>query len=417
MYKVISLFKTATIRESVITSSATFLTAGLGAIFYLLVAKLTGPREYGLFSLSLQIMLALAPLADAGTGTVLVRFVGQHSENEKYLPYASIALRLKLVFSTLCFLILTIFSKPIAVNILNQPDIWPLLPFSGLGIMALVLMSFTTSTLQGLQKFIPWGATQIGANLLRLLMVMIFFSLSILNAKIALVAFIISVFSTFIFGWKWLNINIISIKTSIKIFKEFWSFGKWTALFTIVSAIVSRLDSFYTARYLDISQTGLYSLAITMSSFLPQLTAAIGAVTSPKFAKFTSNSDLSIYRKKALMFSSALSITVSFIMIPTALIVIKLTGKDFNDSFIPFVILLISMCIFASTGPIRDSILFGYKDPKFFFYAALIQGIVVTISGLTLIPIIGITGAALGSLLSHIVLALVCILYVRKKSS
>ncbi len=418
MYKrLVLLLKTTTVRQSVVTSASTFAYAGLGAVFYLLVARLVGPAEFGLLSLALQITLSVSSIADVGIATTLVRFVGEHAASPKYLTFASLALRTKLVLGSISIFLIIFFSNFIGNNLLHQPAIIPLLPIAGFGVMAIMLLSFSTSTLQGLQKFMPWGFIQIGANVLRLIIIGALFAGGYLTAKTSLLAFILSIFSGFLLAWIWLDKKIITSPVTREVWKQFWHYSRWTAGFTMLSALVSRLDSFFTARYLDASQLGIYYLALTMSSFLPQLTVALGAVTSPKFASFQNYAQAKTYLKKSLLFNFAVSAGVALLMIPVSLLVIRFTGKDYSSSFLPYLTLLLALVIFSSTSPLRDTILYSFKKPQIFFLASVLQGVVIIIFSLTLIPRLGILGAGLSTLISHIVLALYVTYQYKKQSA
>lgn len=413
MYKKIkSLLNTHTVRQSVITSFSTFTTAGLGAVYYLLLARLLGPEKYGLMTLSLQIMLAVTPLADLGTGTAMVRFIGEKTTD--YKSFTSVAFRIKLFTGVLSILLLTLGANFISVNLFREPRLATLLPLVGLGVIVIMLFNFSVAILQGLQKFVAWGGVQIGANIIRILLLGVIYVVGLISPSAAILIFIISFIIGFLFSWRWLDKSTITSKVTRNTFEEFWRFNKWTALFTIAASISSRLDSFFTARYLNITQVGIYSLAITMSSFLPQVASALGAVTAPKFSRFSSNKESNIYLKKTLPFALVVSVGVSLLMVPAGLFVVWFTGRDFSSAMTPFIILLISMVIFAGSGPLRDSLLYSYKKPQIFFYAAVIQGFVVSISGIFLIPKYGITGAAISTLLSQVSILIICIFsYIR----
>ena len=89
-------------------------------------------------------------------------------------------------------------------------------------------------------------------------------------------------------------------------------------------------------------------------------------------------------------------------MIPAAMFVIWFTGRDFSASLAPFLILLLSLAIFTSLNPVRDSILYFYHRPQFFFWANLVQAAIIIAAGFLLIPRLGIIGTSLAVLISHV---------------
>ncbi|MBI2008197.1 oligosaccharide flippase family protein [Candidatus Amesbacteria bacterium] len=405
------VLNTHTFRQSAVTSASTFLSAGLGAVFYLALARVLGASSYGLFSLSLSALVLIVTVADVGMGQALVRFVGQNRHNDAYLPYASLALRAKLITGGLSWLVLWLFAAPLAITVFRQPGLQPLLPTVGFGIFSYLLISFSVSTSQARQKFFVWGGLQVGPNLFRLLLLGLLFSMRLVNPLTSLVIFSVASSLGFAASWLWLDRRIITTPVSLTHFNKFWNFSKWAAAFMILSSIVSRLDVLLSGRYLDLSSVGVYSLAVTMVSFLPQISGSIGAVTSAKFAGFSRQLPADIYLKKATLFSAGVGLAVALIMIPVAILVIRFTGSGFTPAFTPFLILLLSLIIFMAGNPLRDYLLYFLHRPRFFFWANLVQGIALIIMIRFLTPSQGVVGTALSVLGSHVVLALVCLRY------
>lgn len=397
---------THTFRQSIVTIVSTFATASLGAIFYLLLARLIGSHEYGLFSVVISLLSISVAFADLGTGQGLVKFVAENSEDGKYQPYVKIALFTKMTIGLLICLALWLFAKPLAVSLLHQPEVTKLLPIAGLGILSIMLFNLSIYVFQGLQKFTLWGGLQIGANFFRLGLFALLFWLFKINAFWGLLLFTSAPLAGFLISWIWLPGNIIVSKVTPSHWHGFWHFNKWTAAFTMAAALASRLDTLLTARFLSLSQTGVYAMATTMVVFLPQLSSAIGAVTAPKFASFSDSGHSHKYLYKATLFSFGISMAVALAMIPAAMFVIWFTGRDFSASFAPFLILLLSLTIFISLNPIRDSILYFYHRPQFFFWANLAQALIIITAGSLLIPRFGIIGTSLTVLISHVFFAL-----------
>ena len=112
---------THTFRQSVITVVSTFGTAGLGAVFYLLLARTIGSHEFGLFSVAVSILTLLVSFADVGMGQGLVKFVAENNRNNAYWPFAKIAIQTKIAIGAFFCVILWIFSHPIGNLVLHQP--------------------------------------------------------------------------------------------------------------------------------------------------------------------------------------------------------------------------------------------------------------------------------------------------------
>lgn len=409
------VLNSSTFRQTFVTSGSTFLAAGLGAGFYLLLARTLGPTEYGLFYLAITIMSVVAFVADLGLGQTLVRFVSANRTNNKYLPYVNLALRIKLISGLLMIIIFGLFSPLLTKYVFHQPALSTLLPLVGIGILSQLLFSLPVAVFQGLQKFWIWGGFQVGTNTVRLVLILPIIFFFKLSAFQAMAIFILSYFLGVGVSWFLLDKKFLSARTTILETKSFWDFNKWTAVTGFLLALSTRVDIFLSARFLSLAQVGVYSLAAIMVSFLPQLATAIGAVTTSKFAGFTDHHTAHKYLGKAILFVGGVSVLVALTMIPVALVVIKFAGKNnYALAFTPFLILLAGQTVFLFTNPIRDSLMYYHAKPQFFFWLCLGQVVTLLLAGWILIPRFGVNGSAMSLLTGQAFTAVTSIWYYRK---
>jgi len=405
------VLKTATFRQTVITTISTFASAGLGAVFYLLMARLMPPSDYGLFTLATTSALMAISIADLGSGQSLIRFAGQNLAGHGYFPFALISLRLKVIAGVVSLAAFYVFARPLANSLLHQPALVSLMPYAGLATLSMLLISFPADLARGLQKFLLWGGIQIGSNILRLALLGGLFLGALITPQSSLLIFALAPLAVFFVSWTWLDKGILHSHISSDQVRHFWSFNRWTAAFIISSAITSRLDTFVSARYLGLEQLGIYGLATTMATFMPQLSGAFGAVTSAKFASFTDADHSARYLKKGLLFTTTISLVVAAAMIPTAMFVIWFTGGAYAASLTPFLILLSALVLFTSLTPLRDSIFYYHARPDLFLWTSLAQSAVILLVGSQLIPRFGVVGSSLTVLLSLVFLSIVNIFY------
>lgn len=402
-----------TVRQSIITSLSSFIASGLGAIFYLIIARVLGTQDYGLFSLTISTLLVGVSIADLGMGQSLVKFVGANRERNMYYPYVNISWQTKLITGSLATLLFAFLSSLIANLIFHQPRLSNLLPFTGLGIFFLLLYSLSSAIFQGQQKFFQWGGLQVGANLLRLIFFGIFLLISRTSPTWALISFCLSYLAAFLISLKWLDLGWLKTTITPKLKHDFWAFNRWTAAFTILVSITSRLDVIITGRFLTLNEVGIYSLAVSMSALLPQLVTAIGAVTAAKFAGIKDTAHEKIYLRKVTLFVLGISLLVALLMLPVGYLVIRLVGVTYSSSWNPFLVLLTSLVVYSLTNPIRDSLLYYHTKPQFFFWMTVGQGLVILTFGVLLVPPFRIMGAAVTVLISQLFVSLCSLVYYR----
>jgi O-antigen/teichoic acid export membrane protein len=370
--KIKRYLQTATARQSAVTSFSTITNAVLGAVFYFLLARLLGAFDYGIFSLGISLITTLSGVFDLGSDQSLIMFLPKFKKPDFY-PYLKLALIIKLLFGTLILLTLVIFSHNISSGIFHQPSLQKLMPLIGLGVITQLLFSFSTSVAQSFQRYYLWGALFIGTNLTRLILLISLYYANNLNVTLVIIIYILLPLLGFVALLSIIKIDFIKAKISGLVIKQFFSFNKWITGFVILSAANSRLDVFFVARYISLSAVGIYSLCLQIVSVLPQLTSALGAVTSPKFSSFTTIGQNIEYVKKTSLLSSLFALCSALILIPLSIILFNFSGASYLSGFTPFMVLLVSSVIFLITTPIRDSLLYFFGKPMLFFFAGVFQ--------------------------------------------
>jgi len=406
------LFATAPLRQSLVTSVSTVINGGLGAVFYLLLARFIGAGEYGAFSAIAALVTMLSSVFDLGTSQGLVKFSGVFRNVPRQIDgILTLAFLVKLLMGTTAVILFMIFAPFFSEFIFRQPQLVPFMRLAGIGILASMLFSFVYSLAQARQKFYLWGGLFVGTNALRLLLIIILLALSRLTGYSSIVVHFTLPLLGFLIGWWFLRPRISTVDVTPGLIRQFFSFNKWITATVIVSAIGARIDTLLTARFLDLNSVGVYALATQMIVILPQLTTAFGAVTVPRFSSFTSSSDAGRYLKKVLLMSNVMAISASLLIIPVAWLVLQFAGKTYSGAWTPFLILLAGLALFFGLSPLRDCIQYFFGKPQYFFWQGAGAIILTVILSLMLIPPLGITGSALVVLFVHIAMAIVSISY------
>lgn len=412
MEKIKEIFLTRTFRHSSITLISTAINGVLGALFYFLLARFLGSSDFGVFTILTTSIALLTGIIDLGSDQGIIRFVPKYKDDlEVQNKLIKLSLGIKFISGLVVFFLIFIFSGSISALVLGKPELSSIVVLIGLGVLTQILFSFSTSLSQALEKYFLWGGLFIGTNLIRLLIVLLLFKFQSLNAYSAGVLYLILPLFGFFFSFIFLNKKFLFSKGIISYLPELFSFNKWVTAFVIVATVGSRLEVYFTARYLSLSALGVYGLATQVSQILPQLTGAIGAVTSPKFASLNTKEKNLVYTMKSVLLTSFLAIISSIILVMLGQFVFKFAGADFEGSLVPFIVLLVSMAIFFSTSPIRDSIIYYSSKPKFFFFTGIAHMVLISILSMYLIPKYSILGTSLVVLFGQIFIALTSIWY------
>ena len=402
--KIISIFRTSTFKQTLITSSGTILSGVFGLVFYILMARVLEPTGFGIFSVATATVALLASVANIGIDTGIVRFVGRYygSDYLKVKKILKYAFKVKII-SIVILNVLGWFVMPfVANNILQKPELLYPLRLSLLGAATSMLLSFVVSVIQAIQKFVVWSILTTSINILRLIVLILLAYFGFISVNNGIYLYILCPLIGFFIGLFFIP-NFINVKKENEVSNELSNYNKWIAIFTLIVAVSSRVDTFITTRLLSLKDVGIYSVAVNLSSIVPSIVLALGTVVAPKLASFTSKKDARKYLEKLQLFVVFLAVVGILIGIPLSYLVIpKLYGIEYMPSIYPFVVLLITQAIFLISIPCHSAVFYYFSYPKIFVYISLVHLLVVSIFGWFLTKDFGYMGASFAMLIGNV---------------
>lgn len=415
MNQIFELLKTKTVKDSFATSFGTVINGLLGILFYIILARNLGPNDFGIFTIATTTLILLSDIGNLGTDTGLIRFIGKYKES-KFKLFLKLGLEIKI----LAWIVILIFGwvlMPFLCNTFFQKSelIYPL-RLSLIGVGGLMLISFASSALQGLQRYWSWSILNIAANLTRLLLVTLTLFVLVLNLESALLIYIVVPFVFFVIAL-FLIPMFVTEKNEFSVSKEFFTFNKWIALLSLIAALSSRLDTYLAAKFLSIAEVGLYGVVLQLSGVLPQLIFAFASVIAPKLAIFNTDKQAFYYLKKVQLLTLGIAF-LGVLVIPLVSFLIPLIyGNEFSLSIGAFAVLFIAQLFFLLSLPSHQAIFYYFGEPKVFVIFSLINLLIIAILGVFLIPHHGIIGAATVVLIGNIINFIVPLGYVLKRFS
>ena len=184
--------------------------------------------------------------------------------------------------------------------------------------------------------------------------------------------------------------------------KEMISLSIFGIIGGLSSIALKQIDTIMLNAYTNLSMTGIYSIIFYFSTVILIPSVALGKISSTIIADAWKNKDMNtiedIYYKSSInqMFVSLLL----FILIVTNLHnIIKLLGPEYIGTEWVIILISLSSLIVSSTGSSVQIIGTSHKY-KIQTYSLGVLMILSVIFYMIFIPILGMTGAALGSLLS-----------------
>jgi O-antigen/teichoic acid export membrane protein len=332
-----------TIKNSVYQFSTSLISKIGSLIFTIILARLLLPELFGLYSLTLSVILTFAVFSELGINSALVKFVsekigkGEEKIASGYLNYFT---KIKLFFIFISIILLGIFANFVSNTIYQKPIFFALL--AGIFyILFIELSSFLDSIFHASNNFKKTFHKEILLQTCRIIFVSIavIFSLNLmLSQEIILMNIILAVSLTFFISFLFLFFNLKkkiffhSESLSKEQKKQTNKFLIFTSVIAFSGVFFNYIDRIMLGYFLDAEFVGYYTASVSFIGALSPLIGFASVVLLPIFTKLKGKQLLKGLKKSlriTIVFSSAVFlITLLF----SSLIVLVVYGKEYSLS-------------------------------------------------------------------------------------
>ncbi|MCD6177962.1 oligosaccharide flippase family protein [bacterium] len=382
----------------------------LKLILLIYVARILGATEYGKFSFALSFVLLFNVFADMGLNQIIVREFSKEDRKEK--DFSSL-LSLKILLGLGVLVLIFIFSFGVTSDSVVRKVIWILALSNIISNVFLMFYAF----LQARQKMEYEGIIRISEALLLvgIGLAVLFYYPSIENLSFSyLLASGFSLIVILLFFHS--RIQRVSLSFSKLIWKKYLSMSWPLALISLSYIIYNRIDSVMMGCLGQITQTGWYNAAyriVTMTiiptgiistSFFPILSKSVKE-TKEKFQKIWN------YLTEIMILLAAPLVVGGVVLSPR--IINFIYDESFSPSILAFQILIVMAGIIFLYNSFRWVLIAADQQKKLFF-AVLSGAIINVILNLILIPKYSLYGAAIATVITHILILILLIDYTLK---
>ena len=384
MENLIKIFRSQTIKDTLISFVGLGFTAVVGFLYTVVLARNLGPENFGVFSAITALIAIIYSLGDLGISSAIINFIPKLKENRQAIVNTgfwfefSIGLLILVIFG-----VLSIFhDKIIPGSISQQVLLASFIAFNYL------LINFAQAIFTAERKFFTYSLSQIIDAGIKISLVFILLSTSKLTISTAFAANIIStviaLFITF-------SRELLKIKWNFDqpIFKKMFHFAKWIAVSKMFSVFTTRIDIILLNLMLGSFQAGIFSAASRITLFFSLLISSLGSVVNPRFSGFDTKRKIFSYMRKLSFLIGA----ISLMMILSALLAGPIINIVFGDKYqaaVPvFQVLTIAMIPFMFSLITTPAITYSFGEPSFIAILTAIQVITMLIFDLLFIPRFG----------------------------
>ncbi|HDK26094.1 MAG TPA: lipopolysaccharide biosynthesis protein [Candidatus Atribacteria bacterium] len=374
-------------------SSLKIIRKVLSLIRLVVIGRILAPSDFGLMGIALLTMSALETFSTTGFSHALI----QKKENtHNYLDAAWTVLIMR---GFIVFIMLYLAAPYVAV-FFHSPAVRPIIQVLG---FTTFIHAFSNIGVVFFQKELEFNKVFI----YRFVGISTNFIVAILAALILrnVWALVLGLFAE----------NVVNLIVSYLIHpyrprfskdfgkaKELFGFGRWVLGSNILIFIGEHIDDIFVGRVLSAMALGFYQMAYRISNMLEtEITQVISSVAFPAYAKIQ---DQKVRLQKAYFRIMRLTLAISLpITAGMVLLAPEFTQIFLGEKWIPMVK---AMQLLAVAGLIKSVVstgspLFtGSGYPNYEFYMQLIRGFIILLVIYPLIELMGISGAAIGVILS-----------------
>ncbi len=333
--------------------------AGLAFLFIVYLARLLGANEYGLFALSLTVVIIFSVAVRMGLDIVLVRNISaaiEHSDLPLARGYFQTAIRLVLIVGLVATVLGILISPIVADTVFDKPELaqplnlmmWLLLPFS--------IAFLIAEALKGLKRVADSTITQTvlipGFSLVVLVIGGQWFAWGLMEA---IAVYVASALVAALYAWqRWRSRipqgEVIGLRTSELLRSSFP-----LLLATSGGLILAWTDTLVLGVYESADTVGIYAVASKTALLTSLILVSVNSIAAPKFSAFYVSNNLNAMAKLARQ--STLLMT-GLVLLPTAVLllwpewILRLFGAEYAAGATALMILALGQLINVACGSV-----------------------------------------------------------------
>ncbi len=391
-----------------------------GFIIFPIIVKLFGTQTYGIWAQILAIIGFATPMALIGINVAIKRFLSTEKNIDNIAKKFWAIFYFSIITSIFIILILYILSDYLALYLFHMPGISSTLLLAAAIIPLNAINIIFSDVFLAFNKVKKWIFINSLRDIIEIVLILIILYIAIENVIIFLIIITIaSLFLTniiaFILSYKTIPLkkpNFSNIKLHLTV-------GLPLFLSGLTYTFIHIGDRYIIGYYKDIAQVGIYAGIYTFATvaFLG-ISEAIFITLLPTLSKFWEKNKIkeaSFYTSYLLKYYFILGIPMVFGLTAVSKnLLLVLSNQDFIEFWYIMPIIAFGIFIFQGFG-ISDYVFILTKKTIIVFYLTLVAVMENIILNIILIPIMGILGAAIASLVTYLTYSVIIFILARKK--
>ena len=382
----------------------------IGLLMSVLISRWLGPTNRGIYAVAVLV------------SSVGMQFgnLGLHASNTYYVARDRSLLPVLLGNSFVAGLAAgSLIAALVAFLFVFRPDLFPLssralalaLAAIPLGLFYLLLQNL----LLGIQEVSLYNRIEVLSKIGSLLLLLAAIPLHLVTVEALLwISLVVAAGALVFTARKLVRVCASPPRISFKLFKDSLGYGYKAYLAALFSFLVIRADLFLVNYFLGETQSGYYSIAITLADMVYMLPMVIGLILFPRLSAMTRLVEKWAYTRKVTLIVFGLISALSLVLSLVSPWVIRLLyGEAFLPSSAAFVWLLPAI-VFLSTNTMLMNFFASIGMPRITIYSPFAALAVNILLNWLLIPRLGIVGASLSSVGAYGLMLILSMSYIAR---
>ncbi len=376
------------------------------------LARNLTPEEYGLFYAVFTFVLFVLIFRSLGLGTAVVKFIAQYNVKKDYSKIKTLIVSanlFQLLSSLTIVMVLLLISKYLSLNYFKNTLSFSLMNILTLYIISSLLFSNVKYLLRGFQDIIWFPLAEPLRVVIVLFSIILFFlvGFGIFSPVYGfVVGEIITSLILLIPASKYFFVFKYKIKNFWKTTKELFKFGIPVIFTGMGEKVIAYIDILLLTYFVSLKEVGIYNIILPTATLFLFFARSVTSILLPMVSELWAKKEkvkLSEGLSFIYKYSFVLVIPVMFTVFIFSDIFFRLFfGNQYVSGMWAFRILLIGVLCYI-VAQINHSAISGIGKPGTVTRIILSVALINLITNLILIPLYGLTGAAIATSLSYII--------------
>ena len=383
----------------------------LGMVNQIILGRFLGPEDYGLFNLSMSVVMIAGTICVFGFFGSLPRIIPFHlKKNERnvvrsVIDFSSLfSFSLGILFAVVVYLL----SDRLAVTVFHDPRLEPALKVFAFAIPLFGLQQVAQGAIRGF-KAAKYEALvfHIGS---RIVTISVFLLSLVLIQRLygAIIAFAAGILVTTIVAFWLIRRRILPDYLKhprVDVARSVLSFSWPLALTGFVYLFVTTTDKLMLGYFLSSKDVGIYTPAVVIASLLDFVNSAFKYRFLPTASEYFSKNDMGslepLYKSTSRWsFLMVYPIFLFILVFPKELLTI-LYGGEYTGGYMALIVLAVGIAVNDFSGTSANILVAGGRT-RLNLLCEVIAAVTNVGLNILLIPIFGIVGAAIATAMSYV---------------